>query len=63
MDSHCIEDMGLNQSEINAIVDGYTWATQQLYTQIIARQKFVWDMFLNHDPYAPLNGDCPQPWV
>jgi hypothetical protein len=63
MDGNCVKDMGLSASDVAEITAGYTWLTAVLYDQIIARGKFIWDQTLNHDPYAPLNGDCPQPWV
>ena len=63
MDGNCVKDMGLSASDVAEITAGYTWLTAILYEQIIARGKFIWDQTLNHDPYAPLNGDCPQPWV
>lgn len=63
MEGHAVVDMGLSQADVDAITSGYAWAQQQLYAVILARGKFIWDLFLNIDPYAPLNGDCPQPWV
>jgi len=63
MDGNCVKDMGLSPSDIAEITDGYNFVTQILYARILSSKKFIWDQFLNHDPYAPLNGDCPQPWV
>ena len=34
-----------------------------LYPEILKRRKFVHGQTLNHDPFAPLSSDCPQPWV
>jgi len=55
--------MGLSVDDVSAITAGYLRAQATLYPEIISRGKFVWDQTLNHDPFAPLNGDCPQPWV
>ena len=63
MEGHAVQDMGLTQAQVNDITAGYTWVTAQLYAKILSAKKFIWDQFLNIDPYAPLNGDCPQPWV
>jgi hypothetical protein len=63
MDGHAVTDMGLTPADVQAITDGYNWLTAQFYARVLTSGKWVWDQFLNHDPYAPLNGDCPQPWV
>ena len=63
MDGNAVRDMGLSVDDVTAITSGYLYAQSVLYPQIIARGKFIWDQTLNHDPFAPLNGDCPQPWV
>lgn len=63
MDAHAVADMGLSVPDVAALTDGFLWASAQVYAAILARGKFVWDQTLNNDPYAPLNGDCPQPWV
>lgn len=63
MEGHAVSDMGLSQADVDDITAGYAYVQAQLYAVILERGKFVWDQFLNIDPYAPLNGDCPQPWV
>lgn len=63
MEGHHVQDMGLTPADLAAITASYTQITAELYAIILQRGKFIWDQFLNHDPYAPLNGDCPQPWV
>ena len=63
MDGNAVADMGLSPADVAAITAGYTNVTAQFYARVLTSGKFVWDQFLNHDPYAPLNGDCPQPWV
>ena len=63
MDGNAVADMGLSPQDVAAITAGYNEAQAALYPEILRRGKFVWDQTLNHDPYAPLNGDCPQPWV
>lgn len=61
MDGNAVADMGLSAADVDAITAGYTEVTAEFYARLPASKKFVWDTFLNHDPYAPLNGDCPQP--
>ena len=63
MDGNAVRDMGLSTQDVADITAGYLYATSLLYPEILKRGKFVWDQTLNHDPFAPLNGDCPQPWV
>lgn len=63
MDGNAVRDMGLSMQDVADITAGYLYATAALYPEILSRGKFVWDQTLNHDPFAPLNGDCPQPWV
>jgi hypothetical protein len=63
MESHAVEDMGLSPADVAAITAGYENVTAQFYARVLTSGKWIWDQFLNHDPYAPLNGDCPQPWV
>ena len=63
MDGNAVKDMGLSAGDVADITAGYLYATSVLYPEILSRGKFVWDQTLNHDPFAPLNGDCPQPWV
>ena len=63
MDSHHLQDLGFTQADLDAQVAAFTWASSLVYSETLKRSKFIWDQFLNHDPYAPLNGDCPQPWV
>lgn len=63
MDSHAVEDMGLSPQEVQDITNAYTALTEQFYARVLTSGKWIWDQFLTHDPYAPLNGDCPQPWV
>jgi hypothetical protein len=63
MDGNAVRDMGLSPQDVADITAGYTAAQAVLYPIILARGKFVWDQVLAHDPFAPLNNDCPQPWV
>jgi hypothetical protein len=63
MDGNHLKDLGFTQADLDAQVAAYTWAASLVYAETLARGKFIWDQLLNHDPYAPLNGDCPQPWV
>ena len=63
MEAHAVSDLGLTQADLEDMTSAFTAATAALYPLILARGKFIWDQTLNHDPYAPLNGDCPQPWV
>jgi len=63
MDRNHLQDLGFNKSQLDAQVAAYTWAANIVYAETLKRGKFIWDQFLNHDPFAPLNGDCPQPWV
>lgn len=63
MEAHVIADLGLSHADLVDITAAFTAAQAALYPEILRRGKFVWDQTLNHDPYAPLNGDCPQPWV
>ena len=63
MDANSVRDMGLSAQDVADVTAGYILAQAALYPEILKRGKFVWDQTLNHDPYAPLNGDCPQPWV
>jgi hypothetical protein len=63
MEGHAVQDMGLSAADVAAITQGYENVTAQFYARVLTSGKFIWDQFLNHDPYAPLNGDCPQPWV
>ena len=63
MDGHAVEDMGLSPADVAAITAGFAWASARVYAETLTRGKFIWDQTLNIDPFAPLNGDCPQPWV
>ncbi len=63
MDGNAVKDMGLSVDDVSAITAGYLYATSVLYPIILQRGKFVWDQTLNHDPYAPLNGDCPREFL
>lgn len=63
MDANAVVDMNLSTSDLTEIVGAYNIAVNAAYAAVDAGGKFVWDQFLNHDPYAPENGDCPQPWV
>ncbi len=63
MDGNAVIDMGLSAADVTEITNAYLALTAQVYARVLSSGKFIWDQFLNHDPYAPLNGDCPQPWV
>ena len=63
MDGNHLKDLGFTPADLQAQIDAFNWASSLVYAETLKRGKFIWDQFLNHDPYAPLNGDCPQPWV
>ena len=63
MDGNAVVDMGLSAADVAAITAGYESITAQFYARVLKSGKFVWDEMLAHDPFAPLNNDCPQPWV
>ena len=63
MDHNAVVDMGLSVADVTEITNAYLALTELFYARVLTSGKFIWDQFLNHDPYAPLNGDCPQPWV
>ena len=63
MDGHHLADLGFTKQDLEAQISAFTWASNIVYAETLKRGKFIWGQFLNHDPFAPLNGDCPQPWV
>ena len=63
MDGNHLKDLGFSQADLDAQVAAFNWAQSIVYAETLKRSRFIWDQFLNHDPYAPENGDCPQPWV
>ena len=63
MDGNHLKDLGFSQADLDAQVAAFNWAQSIVYAETLKRNRFIWDQFLNHDPYAPENGDCPQPWV
>ena len=63
MDGNHIKDMGLSVADVADLTAAFMWASALVYAETLKRGKFIWDQMLTHDPYAPLNGDCPQPWV
>ena len=52
MDSHHLVDLGFTQADVDAQVAAFTWASAIVYSETIKRGKFIWDQFLNHDPYG-----------
>lgn len=52
MDGNAVADMGLSPADVQAITDGYTNVTAEFYARVLSSGHFIWDQFLNHDPYV-----------
>ena len=61
MEKHAAQDMGLNASDLAALVDAFEWVSAKARTALLARGKFAWNYFWNAQETAWI--DCPDPMV